>query len=338
MKYGKLRVTITVFIALVFLSGFSPGNLNAMSWPSENAVLVHNFGWNDRGRPVLGMVFAGDTPVLAAESGEIIFIRKKGGTASRLPSPFGSWTALDHGDGLVSIYSRYGEASPGDASLGEVSLGDTSSDALPNDTLSNDAASLEVRVSAKKPSAGENSKVTHVDKQKQIAASGISGWSNRKGFYFILYDRRERRWINPSMIVIPRREARAPQILSVNLVNEQGLSVNNAQLRNVNQGRYTVLVTTAGPAERDSFHALQRIVCSVNGAEAGSLNFESVFARDGVLMVYRNGLVPVRQIYSAFPAFEAAEVFLNRGQISLEVIVQDIAGNSRSAVTRMIVN
>jgi hypothetical protein len=82
----------------------------------------------------------------------------------------------------------------------------------------------------------------------------------------------------------------------------------------------------------------QRIVCSVNGAEAGSLNFEAFSARDGVLMVYRNGLVPVRQVYSVFPAFEAAEVFLTRGQANLEIIVQDIAGNSNTVVTRLIVN
>jgi hypothetical protein len=89
---------------------------------------------------------------------------------------------------------------------------------------------------------------------------------------------------------------------------------------------------------RDNPLAPQRIVCSINGAEAGSLNFEAVSARDGVLMVYRNGLVPAKQIYSDFPAFEAADVFLNRGQAALEVIVQDVAGNSRSAVSRMIVN
>jgi hypothetical protein len=100
-----------------------------------------------------------------------------------------------------------------------------------------------------------------------------------------------------------------------------------------------VLVTTNTPAApRGYFFSPLRIVCSVNGAETGSLSFEAISARDGVLMVYRNGLVPAEQIYANFPAFEAAGVFLNRGQASLEIIVQDIAGNSRSIINRMIIN
>jgi hypothetical protein len=81
-----------------------------------------------------------------------------------------------------------------------------------------------------------------------------------------------------------------------------------------------------------------RIVCSINGAEVGSLNFEAISARDGIMMINRNGLVPARQVYAAFPAFETANVFLSRGQANLEVIVQDIAGNSRSFASRLIVN
>jgi hypothetical protein len=172
--------------------------------------------------------------------------------------------------------------------------------------------------------------------------SGVSGWSQRRGFYFLIFDRRERRWINPAMIITPVRETRPPQILSVELRNAQGVVV---QSRNLVQGRYTVIVNAAGgtplgvpPGTLSAANfAPQRIVCSVNGAEAGSLNFESVSARDGVLMVSRNGLVPARQVYSAFPAFEAAEVFLTRGQVNLEIIVQDI-GNSRSIINRLIVN
>jgi hypothetical protein len=156
----------------------------------------------------------------------------------------------------------------------------------------------------------------------------------------MLFDRRERRWINPAMIITPMQETRPPQILSVSLRNAQGQLV---QSNNLIQGRYTVVVNAAGGAPNalrpGSVHyAPHRILCSVNGAEVGSLNFETVSARDGVLMVHRNGLVPAKQIYANFPAYEAAEVFLSRGQITLEIIVQDIAGNSSNVVNRLIVN
>jgi hypothetical protein len=295
MRRFVLRITaVFINISIVF-------SVYSLSWPSENAVLVRNFGSNDRGLPVLGMIFNGGTDVVAAENGEVIFSRRKNDNASRLPFPLGAWTAVDHRDGLISIYSRYAEP------------------VIPFTE-------------------------TQVEKQQPIAVSGVSGWSAQNGFYFMLFDRRERRWINPVMIITPVQETRSPQILSVDLRNTQGVMM---QARNLTQGRYTVIVNAAGGipstpqiplggANRQ--YAPQRIVCLINGTEVSSLNFEAVSARDGVLMVYRNGLVPAKQIYSGFPSFEAAEVFLTRGQVTMEIIVQDISGDSRSVVNRLIVN
>jgi len=290
MNKRALHLTAAIF-ALLILAGALSGTLDAMSWPSESAVLMRNFGSNDMGDPVLGMIFSGDAEVLAAENGEVIFSRSANDTVSRLPSPLGSWVALDHGDGLISIYSRC---------------------------------------------ADEDRAFAKVEKQQPIASSGTSGWSGQKGFYFVVYDRRERRWVNPAMIITPAKESRQPQILSVELRNAQGQPV---QSRNMAQGRYTVQVNTIVPSVvRGSLLAPARIVCSVNGAEAGSLNFEAVSARDGVLMVSRNGLVPAKQVYSGFPAFETAEIFLTRGQATLEIIVQGNDGISRSSVSQLIVN
>jgi len=291
MRIFLLRVTaVLIYFSVIF-------SVCALDWPSENAVLVRNFGSNDRGLPVLGMTFNGGTDVLAAENGEVIFSRKKNDNASRLPSPLGAWTAVDHGDGLISIYSRYADP------------------AIVSDE-------------------------TQIEKQQIIASSGVSGWTTQNGFYFMLFDRRERRWINPAMIITPLLETRPPQIISVNLRNNQGIMM---QSNNLTQGRYKVIVNAAGglpltPSAVTRQFAPQRIVCLINGTEVSSLNFEAVSARDGVLMVYRNGLVPAKQIYSGFPSFEAAEIFLTRGQVTMEIIVQDISGATRTVVTRLYIN
>ena len=298
------KFVICFLFIFLFVDNLPNTDLDAMSWPSEDAVLIRNFGVNDRGKPVLGMVFAGGTSVQAADRGEVIFTRSKNDTASRLPSPLGAWTAVDHGDGLISIYSRY--ADPSDTEFG----------------MYENAASL-----------------AHVEKGQHIAYPGISGWSSRDGFNFMIIDRRERRWVNPAMIITPVPRTRNPQILSVELKNSQGQTV---QSRNISQGRYTVLVNTISPPVTASVPGInlvpQRITCLINGAETASLTFEAFFARDGYLMVYRNGLVPARQIYSAFPSYEASEVFFTRGQVTLEIIVQDIAGNSSGSVMRLSVN
>jgi hypothetical protein len=283
-----------MMIASIVLAGSVSGTLDAMSLPSKDAVLLSNFGYNDGGKPVLGMIFGGKTEIFAAEKGEVIFTFDANDTASRLPSPLGAWTAIDHADGLITIYSRYA------------------------DKPENKGAAL-----------------TQVEKSQPIANAGISGWSQRDGFYFIIFDRRERHWINPAMIVTPVLDTQPPRIISVSLIDSQGITT---QSNNLRQGLYTILVNAVSPSAAGNFLVPQRIICMINGTETGSLNFEAFSAKDGILMIYRNGLVPAKQVYSTFPAFETAEVFLPRGQVNMEIIVQDIVGNSRNLVSRLIVN
>ena len=263
----------------------------AMDWPSGDAVLARNFGWNDSGEPVLGSVFRGEGKVQAVEAGELIF--HNSGGVSGLPSPLGAWTAIDHGDGLISIYCRTDENS------------------------------------AKPP--------VIVEKKSPVADSGISGWTKNKGFYFVLYDRRERRWVNPSMIISPFPDTRAPQIISVDLRNSRGEQLSGPALRSLPQGAYTITVNAIDTMQAPNEPPLapHRIICSINGNEAGSLNFETISARGGQLLINRGMQIPVRQVYAPFPAFEAGDALLSRGQANLEVIVQDIAGNSRSTIIRM---
>jgi len=85
---------------------FTTALLCAMDWPSEDGKVAYNFGANRKGKPLLGIVFESEGAVRAVEDGEVLFTNIPGRGASRLPSPLGAWMALDHGDGLISIYSR----------------------------------------------------------------------------------------------------------------------------------------------------------------------------------------------------------------------------------------
>ena len=280
-----------VFFFTLFLSVASQPY--SMDWPSSSGSMVRNFGWNDRGLPSLGISFESAGEVKAADGGELLFFRREGDTASGLPSPLGAWMALDHGDGIVSIYAR-----------------------------------LDDRLS-ETPRA-------QVGKSTALGEAGISGWSLSRGFYFQLFDRKEKRWINPSLIITPPEDIRPPEIMSVRLRNAQGELINPFQVYNLNQGRYTIIVnatdTLRSAGERPL--APHRITCTLNGSEAGVLNFETYSSRDGQLMVYRNGLVPVRQIYAPAPSYEVADVWFSRGQTTLEIIAQDMTGNIRNVVYR----
>ncbi|MDR0495418.1 MAG: hypothetical protein LBG95_07310 [Treponema sp.] len=282
--------------ALFFMAYLLCNTLAAMDWPVRDAAVIHNFGYNDRGRPILGTAFEGEGDILAADDGELIFSRTGKDFASRLPSPLGAWTAIDHGDGLISVYGRHEDS-------------------------------------------GGSPQMTWAARGTPVASTGSSGWSRRKGAYFVLYDRKERRWVNPSMVIAPFPDTVQPQILSVQLLRADGRLFEGAQLRNVSQGRYAIIVNAVDTLlePRGLPLAPHRIVCSVNGEEAGALSFETICSRNGLLMVSRNGLIPAQQAYARFPAYETGEVHLSRGQAILEIIVQDIMGNTRNASIRMIV-
>jgi murein DD-endopeptidase MepM/ murein hydrolase activator NlpD len=273
---------------------FSGPLLDSMDWPSPEGKIISNFGFNDSGKPLLGITFEDESPVLAAEQGELLF-QSGAGKASRLPEPLGAWLAVDHSDGIISIYSRMGNVLP----------------SLP----------------------------PRLPKGAAVGNPGNSGWSANRGFYFSLFDRRERRWINPAIIITPREDTMLPVISSVRLRDAEGRLLDPTQTRTIKQGRYVVSVaafdTLLTPGENPL--APFRILCMVNGTEVGALNFETYSVRDGSLMIYRNGLVPVRDIYAPYPACEVGEVSFTRGQASLELIVQDISGNTRNAVYRLMV-
>ncbi|MDR3302187.1 MAG: hypothetical protein LBT01_06625 [Spirochaetaceae bacterium] len=178
-----------------------------------------------------------------------------------------------------------------------------------------------------------------VGKDTVMARAEKSGWTDSEGFYFSFYDRKERRWINPAMIVGAMLDTIAPAIQSVKLRGENGQTIALESTRVIKQGRYAIEVEAADRSESAAnATAPYRIICSLNGAEVGILALETLSARDGVLMMYRNGLVPASRIYAPYPALEvASDLWFTRGMLSLDVIVQDYNKNTRNAGYRIFV-
>jgi hypothetical protein len=280
MKTRRILLAAALFAPAAFLQG--------MDWPSRDGLMSRNFGLNDHGRPITGASFVAEGPIRAADAGELLFFNDPATAASRIPSPLGAWIALDHGDGLVSIYSRLDESQ-------------------------------------------QSESLSLVEKDTVIAASGRSGWSAAEGFFFSIFDRRERRWVNPTMIITPLPDTRPPTILSAALSNAEGV-INLAQTRTISQGRYTVAVEVADTRENNGDFPLApfRIGCSLNGVELASLSFETFSVRDGIAMAYRNSLAPAREVYAPYPAFEIGDIVFARGRVTLEVTALDAAQNPRT--------
>ncbi|MDR1230696.1 MAG: hypothetical protein LBK61_04770 [Spirochaetaceae bacterium] len=281
-----------LLLLLVIVTGTG---IYAIDWPVPDIVPESNFAQNNGGAPRLGMSFASEGSIYAAEQGEVVFERDSGERVSGLPSPLGSWMAVDLGDGLLNIYARYG---------------------VSTENLS-----------------------SHIEKQQIIAQAGKSGAIDKSGFYFSFFDRKDRRWINPTMVILnPLPDTRPPTIDAVRLQNTEGDMVNLAQTRTIRQGWYAIFVETSDTIDGGTQPLAPNSIASfVNGAEAGTIVFENFSARDGLLMVYRNALLAARQLYAVPNAYEAGAYRFSHGIATLELIIGDKAGNMRTASYRLVV-
>lgn len=172
-----------------------------------------------------------------------------------------------------------------------------------------------------------------VEKNAVLGSAGATGWSPEEGYFYSLYDRSERRWVNPTMISVARPDAKAPQIRSVVLVSREGQSYPLASTRFLRQGSYRVIVEAYDTEDQSPGKLLapQRLSFMVNGAEQGALHLETIKTENGVLTVWAQSPVPADQIYLKSGAYELGEAKLTRGRASLEAIARDAAGNERSA-------
>jgi hypothetical protein len=177
------------------------------------------------------------------------------------------------------------------------------------------------------------------EKESVLAESGQSGWTEETGFSFAFFDRKERRWVNPSIVIPPLPDTRPPVIRQVELRGISGLSANPAQIRNIPQGTYTVYVDAFDMiSESEEPLAPNRITCMLNGAATDELKFEFVKAKKGTRMISRGGMVPVGRVCRSWPGYEAGVIRLSRGQAALTVEVRDVAENSRSLTYRFMVD
>ena len=285
--------------AVLFLFLFVSIFVFAIGWPLREGKITANFGSSDGGIPLFGNIFVSSGSVYPADVGELIFVHDPENPASRFSSPLGSWMALDHGDNMVGIYSRY-----------------------------------EDRKDAPVPAVMETGTV--------LASTGKTGWAADEGFYFAFFDRRERRWVNPSVIISGSisgiEDTIPPVIRQVELRTVAGTPINPALVQRLSQGLYSVYVDVWDAVEQGGEAlAPNRITCTVNGVEMGVLSFETLISREGKRMVYRNGLVPASMVYDP-KGFCLGEIQLTRSQANLIIEARDMADNARSLTFRLTID
>jgi hypothetical protein len=166
-----------------------------------------------------------------------------------------------------------------------------------------------------------------------LGRTGSTGWVEGAGTMFQVFDRQTGSWVNPLLVLPPLADDKPPLIRSLALSRGDKTYV-LGPAASVPQGTYTVSVDAADPADSDWTAgplAPYVIRLSIDGAETAKFVFDQAKGEGGKLMLFSTFPASADGLRTAEGRYILAERLFTRGRESLEVRVEDAAGNKRSA-------
>ncbi len=273
------------------------GSVFAMDWPLSPPRLAATFGTFAKGRVVAGIALSSDDGLVRS---------------------------VDDGEISFSLEER---SHPGvlPAPLGSFVVIEHKGNMA---TLYSHLASGSLSTAGKKPESGEI-----------IGKAGASGWIEGSGMVFQVYDRRAGSWVNPLLLLPPLADDKAPVIRSLVLTRAEKTYV-LGETASLPQGTYKVSVDVADPADSSwtvGPLAPFSIRISIDGVEVAKDVFDVARALNGELMLFALAPVAAGELRTKEGRYVVAERLFNRGRVTIEVRVEDVAGNKRSAAWSVIV-
>ena len=267
----------------------------AMDWPLSPPRLAATFGTFAKGRVIAGIALsAEDGLVRSAEDGELAFLFDEGGRKGDQPGVL----PAPLGSFVVIEHQRgmaavYSHLAPGSLSA-----------------------------YLRKPKAGEI-----------LGKPGSSGWIEGPGAGFQVLDRQAGAWVNPLLVLPTLADDKAPVIRSLALSRGDKVYVQGDSTP-VPQGTYRVSVDVADPADSTWTAAPLApfaIRLSLDGVEAAKYVFDVAKGSGGEIMLFAQSPVAAGELRTRDGRYSLAERLFTSGRASVEVRVEDAAGNKRSA-------
>ncbi len=166
-----------------------------------------------------------------------------------------------------------------------------------------------------------------------LGRAGASGWAEGKGALFEVFDRREGNWVNPLLLLPPLADDKPPMIKSLAL-SRPGASYVAGTSTRLPQGSYLVSADIADPADSPwtvGPLAPYLIRLSVDGVEVSRKVFDAARGSGGELLFFSGGGDSSSGIRTPEGRWMLAEILLPRGRASIELRVEDAAGNKRAS-------
>lgn len=284
-------------LLLIAALALACGAASAMDWPLAPPRLAANFGTFAKGRVFMGVAIAADDGIVRSAEDGEISFILEEGA-----HPAGLPTPLGS---FVVIEHQKGLA----AVYSHLARGSLST-------------------YLRKPKAGDI-----------LGNPGSSGWVEGSGVLFQVFDRRAGSWVNPLLVLPPLADDKPPVIRSLALARSDKTYI-LGETASLPQGTYQVSVDVADPASSSWVAgplAPYVIRLSVDGVEATKYVFDVAKGRGGKLSLFALSPVSAGALRTKDGRYTLAERLFSRGRTAIEVRVEDVAGNKRSASWTLLV-
>jgi hypothetical protein len=166
----------------------------------------------------------------------------------------------------------------------------------------------------------------NIRKGDALGKGGEAGSKRGTGFY--AFDARERRYINPMIVMPSLSDDKAPVIRSVSLSVD---SVDDMleQGKVVRQGSYYVIIdaSDASPVGLQSAPFELRIL--IDGSERGRVRYDAAWANEGQSLLFGGSGIDEDFFLTLDGRAKFGPYLLSRGRVVLSVIALDYSGNKR---------
>ena len=274
--------------------------LFGVDWPVRNREIVTTFGSNRGGQFTIGLTISGrNTGVYAVEEGEVIFSLESSDAKRGLPSGMGNFLVIQHDDGLKSIYTH----------LQSGSIRDHADDGF--------------RV-------GEGTVIGEV---------GDSGWAYGKQLGFAVMDSEFNQFVNPLLLLPSIIDSVKPVV--GNMRFQQGdVEIPLEEAVSIKAGEYHLLADIYDISEYTNGMnpmAPFSVTLYINGSETGRYTFEALQEQEGKIILQKSEGKTFSQIYAGAKTIDLGEYDVIPGNMSIEIIVTDYAGNEADIIRDIVI-
>jgi hypothetical protein len=170
-----------------------------------------------------------------------------------------------------------------------------------------------------------------VDRGSILGLAGDAG-ARTSAIRFSLFDREKRQWVNPYLFLDAIADDRAPQIRSVFLKRDAGLT-DLSRAATVKQGIAELISDFGDPGPAPGSQATNapfQVQVLLDGTERLNLLWDTAREKDGRLIIFGDPGRPFDDVLAQGGGLRLGNIPIVRGKVRLDIIVSDFARNTRT--------